>query len=107
MKTISLAEAQSDFTGVLESSQKQRVVITRNGRPCAVLMGVEGYDEEDLRLASAPEFWHMIQERRRKGKSIALAEVEARLRVRARARRTAVRKRASSRPEKAPAVEIE
>lgn len=35
-------------------------------------------DEEDLQLATSPEFWRMIEERRC-GPSIPLAELEARL----------------------------
>jgi hypothetical protein len=44
-----------------------------------VLLGIESYDAEDLRLASSPDFWRMIKERRIRGQSFPLAEVEARL----------------------------
>ena len=54
------------------------MVITRQGKPSAVVLGLESYDEEDLRLAISPEFWNMIQVRRQ-GRSIPLAEVKARL----------------------------
>ena len=79
MKTISIVEARDDLETMLDRSQQERVVITRGGWPCALVVGIESYDAEDVALASSPEFWRMIQERRRKGKSIPLAQVEARL----------------------------
>ena len=56
MKSISVADARSDFEAVLDSAQAERVVITRRGKPSAVVAGIEGYDEEDLALASSPAF---------------------------------------------------
>ena len=79
MKTVSIVEARDDLEAMLNRSQQERVVITRGGRPCALVVGIESYDAEDVALASSPEFWRMIQDRRRKGKSIPLAQVEARL----------------------------
>jgi hypothetical protein len=51
-------------------------VILRRGKPCAVLVGTEDYDSEDLKLASSEDFWRMIRQRRSSGKSVPLAEVE-------------------------------
>ena len=56
-------------------------MISRRGKPCAVLVGIEDYDAEDLRLASSESFWSMIRKRRASGKSVPLAEVEARLAI--------------------------
>ena len=81
MKSISLAEARSDIEAVLDSAQTERVLVTRGGRPSAVIVGIESYDEEDLALARAPEFWRMI-EQRRQGRSISLAQLKARLKAR-------------------------
>ena len=53
-------------------------MISRRGKPCAVLVGIEDYDAEDLKLASSQDFWQMIQRRRTSGNSLPLAEVEAR-----------------------------
>jgi prevent-host-death family protein len=82
MKTLPARELQEHLDAVLESSQKQRIVISRNGKPCAVLIGIQDYDAEDLRLASSPEFWLLIRQRRSEGRSVPLAEVEAQLRTR-------------------------
>ena len=82
MRTISDQEAQGDLQQVLDSAQDERIVITRRGKPAAVVLGLESYDEEDLATASSPEFWRMIESRRREGSSISLAEAKARLAVR-------------------------
>ncbi|MGH7136564.1 MAG: hypothetical protein ACREHD_12550, partial [Pirellulales bacterium] len=47
--------------------------------PCAVLVGIEDYDAEDMRLASSKDFWQMMHDRRTRGRSIPLEEAEARL----------------------------
>jgi prevent-host-death family protein len=81
VKTIPTKRLQSDLDAVLRWAQKERILISRDGKPCAVLVGVEDYDAEDLRLATSPDFWLMIQQRRSQGSSIPLAEVESRLAV--------------------------
>ena len=81
MKTIPAQELRTNLEAVLNSAQAERIVISRRGKPCAVLVGIEDYDAEDLRLASSPDFWEMIRQRRTAGKSIPLAEVEERLGV--------------------------
>jgi len=63
MKTID-AE-QTNLGSSLEDAQKERVVITRGGRPVAVLIGVADLDEEQLALCRNAKFWEMISERRR------------------------------------------
>jgi prevent-host-death family protein len=81
MKTIPAQELRTNLEEVLSSAQAERIVISRRGKPCAVLVGIENYDAEDLRLASSHDFWEMIRQRRTTGKSIPLAEVEERLGV--------------------------
>ncbi len=78
MKAVAAEELQADALAVLNKAQKQRLLIMRNGRPCALIVGLENYDQEDLELARSPEFWSMIRERR-KGPMIPWAEVERRL----------------------------
>lgn len=79
MRRISATDLGANVDDVLDSAQNERIVISRQGRPCAVLVGIEDYDDEDLQLCSSEEFWQMIRERRSTGKSVPLAEVEARL----------------------------
>jgi prevent-host-death family protein len=79
MTSIPAVELQANLDAVLSRAQRERIIISRAGKPCAVLVGIENYDEEDLRWASSQDFWRMIHQRRAQGKSIPLAEVEARL----------------------------
>ena len=79
MKTISVHYAESHMKAVLNSAQKEQIVVTRGGKPSVVIVGVESYDEEDLQLATSPEFWRMI-EKRRLEPSIPLSEIKLRLR---------------------------
>lgn len=79
MKTFTPAEAQSDIEGLLESAQSGKVVIVRNGKPTAVVIGLEDYDAEDAATAGSEEFWRLIRERGSAGGAATLEEVRARL----------------------------
>jgi PHD/YefM family antitoxin component YafN of YafNO toxin-antitoxin module len=79
MKPFTAVQAEADIDKMLDSAQKERIVIMRGGKPSAVVVGVESYDEEDLELAASPEFWRMIETRRQRGTSIPLSELRARL----------------------------
>jgi len=75
MKTIPSTDVKTNLDAVLKSTQHERIMISRGGKPCAVLVGVENYDAEDLQLATSPDFWRMIGQRRAAGKSIPLDQV--------------------------------
>jgi prevent-host-death family protein len=79
MKSIPEKELQADLDSILTRAQSERIVISRRGKPSAVLVGIEDYDTEDLKLASSEGFWRMIRERRASGESIPFAEVETHL----------------------------
>jgi prevent-host-death family protein len=83
MKTISVSQARSDLERVLDAAQKERIVVTRAGKPSVVIVGIESYDAKDRALASSAEFWGMIEQRRR-GRSISLRELKSRLEARER-----------------------
>ena len=76
MKTVAI-EASTLETCVAEAKE-QRVILTRDGQPIALLVAVEGIDEEQIRLASTPEFWSLIEGRRGE-KTISREELERRL----------------------------
>ncbi len=78
MKTINVRDLQKQVRHCLTVSQKEQVIVTRHGKPVAVVTGVEKYDWEDLLLATSPSFWRMIEERR-KEQGIPLAEARRRL----------------------------
>jgi prevent-host-death family protein len=89
MKSVSAAEARRNLEAVLDRAQTERVVVVRGGKPSAVIVGIEGYDAEDLALAKSPGFWQLI-ESRRSGKEIALEDLKARLRNGGRPARKAI-----------------
>jgi prevent-host-death family protein len=65
MKFVGVREAQAQLSGLVDQSQRERIVLTRHGQPIAVLTGVEGKDLEAVLLAQDPEFRRLIDERRR------------------------------------------
>ena len=76
MKTVPLETATLDLC--VAEAQQDRLILTRDGHPVALLMGVDGMDEEQIRLSSSPEFWKLMEERRRQ-KTISREELERRL----------------------------
>lgn len=80
MKQIVLEKA--DLESCVSQAQQERVVILRNGRPVALVVGVEGMDREQLELGSSDKFWELIANRR-KQKRITRAQLEKRLNSRA------------------------
>jgi hypothetical protein len=78
MKETTLEQFAKDLPGTMQAAQRERVLITHNGKPLALVVGVENKDEEDIRLESSPEFWSMIEERRREP-TVRLKDVESEL----------------------------
>ena len=79
MKQISVERA--NLESCVSAAQQERLVLTRKGRPVALLVGVKGLDAEQLDLGSSDKFWKLITQRR-KQKSISRADLERRLRGR-------------------------
>ena len=65
MKTIAVRDLQKQIKQCVDSAQDDRVIITRHGRPAAVLVGVEGTDWETVVVQSDPKFWKLIRASRR------------------------------------------
>jgi len=76
MKQVVLEEA--DLKSWISQAQRERVLIVRKGKPVALIVGVEGMDKEQIELGSSPEFWRLI-EARRKEKTITRAQLERKL----------------------------
>ena len=53
MKTISVRDLQKQIRSVMETAQNDQVVITRNGQPLAVVVGVEGADWETVAVETS------------------------------------------------------
>jgi hypothetical protein len=76
MKTVPMENATLDRC--VAEAQQERVILTRNGDPIALVVGIAGMDEEQVRLGGSPEFWKLIEESRRQ-KTISREELERRL----------------------------
>ncbi len=83
MKTVVLEK--SDLGACVEKAQRERIVVLRNRKPVALIVGVEGFDREQLELGSSDHFWRLI-ESRRKEKTISRDEIERRVKRRLRSR---------------------
>ncbi len=61
MKIASVADVKAHFSTFLKDSKKGPVVVTRNGRPAAVLLSVEDEDElERLAMAYSPKLQKIL-----------------------------------------------
>ena len=66
MKIASVAEVKSQFSAFLKASASGPVVVTKNGRPVAVLVGVEDEDEiERLLMAYSPRLRALLEKSRK------------------------------------------
>ena len=61
MKIVPVAEVKSRFSAYLELCQEAPVIVTKNGRPVAVLLSILEDDElERLVLAHTPKFRRLL-----------------------------------------------
>ncbi len=63
MKTVDSSQFAANVDQYLRDSRSEATVVTQDGRPCAVVQGLD-YDDEQLELVNSSEFWSMIQQRR-------------------------------------------
>ncbi len=79
MKTHTMTEAKNDICSIVRESEKEEVLITRHGRPAAVVIGF--HDEEDwfdYKLENDEKFLRKIARAReeiRKGRYVTLNEL--------------------------------
>ena len=78
MKIASVAEVKSQFSAFLKASEGGPVVVTRNGRPVAAIVGVQDEDEiERLLMAYSPQLRAILERSRqqfREGQSLSEEE---------------------------------
>jgi len=79
MKIVPLAQAKNELSAYVDVAQEDRVLITRHGRPAALLIGVEGEELEDLLTRANPRFWEMIEARGRNSDTMSAVEMRDRL----------------------------
>ncbi|OIN90944.1 MAG: type II toxin-antitoxin system Phd/YefM family antitoxin [Anaerolineae bacterium CG03_land_8_20_14_0_80_58_20] len=74
MRIASVADVKARFSGYLKASEKGPVVVTKNGRPVAMLLSVTDEDEiERMLLAHSPRFQKLLdvaEQQIREGKGI-------------------------------------
>ncbi len=73
MKTLGIEDATLDTC--VRESQGERVLITRGGRPVAMVVGLAELDEDQLQLGASDRFWQLITARR-KQPTVSRAELE-------------------------------
>ena len=78
MKTVTVRDLQKNVKDCVDKAQDDRVVITRHGKPAAVLVGVEGEEWEAVVLQTDPKFWKLIRARRKQS-TISLEQIKTRL----------------------------
>lgn len=76
MKTLGIEQATLD--SCVREAQDDRVLLTRDGRPVAVVVGLAGLDDEQIALGMSDDFWRLITARRQEP-SITRSELERRL----------------------------
>ena len=66
MKIASVAEVKAQFSSFLKASESGPVVVTRNGKPVAVIVGVQDEDEiERLLMAYSPRLQAILEASRK------------------------------------------
>jgi len=81
MKMVNARDLQKKVKECVDLSQRDRVVITRRGKPAAVMVGVEGKDWDDVALQTSSKFWKLIEERRSEP-TMSMKELRTRLKKR-------------------------
>jgi prevent-host-death family protein len=81
MRAVNARELQKKIKECVDMSQQDQVVITRRGKPAAVMVGVEGKDWEEVVLQTSATFWKLIEERRRES-TVSMRELRTRLKKR-------------------------
>ncbi len=74
MRIASVADVKAKFSGYLKASEQGPIVVTKNGRPVALLLSVTDEDEiERMLLAHSPKFQSILdvaEQQIRDGKGI-------------------------------------
>jgi len=82
VKTIELSGATGSLSEYARKARKEGLVLTRRGRPVAVLVPVDSADVESLSLSTNPDFLAIIERSRTRckpGSGISTDEMRRRL----------------------------
>jgi prevent-host-death family protein len=62
MRIASVASVKAKFSGYIKASKSGPIVVTKNGKPVAVLLAMQDEDEiERMILAYSPKFQRILQ----------------------------------------------
>lgn len=79
MKRIALSEIKDQLSKYLRMAQKDRVLITRHGKPAGILIGFKDEDDWfDYRLENDPRFLERVERARNSlnaGKGVRLEDI--------------------------------
>jgi prevent-host-death family protein len=77
-KSLTLRYVKANLSKIVNELPSERsVVITKNGRPCAVLFPVtEDTDIESMALAQNKEFWQLMDRAHKEGVKKGFAKIE-------------------------------
>jgi prevent-host-death family protein len=91
MKRVPLSEVKDDLSRYVQLAAREEIVVTRHGRPAAVLIGFEDDDDWfDYQLEHDPRFIARMEAARRSleaGRGISIEEVRAQLGLTTKSRR--------------------
>lgn len=83
MKTASMGQVKSQFSAFVKACESGPIIVTRNGKPVAVLVGVEDENEiERVLMANSPRLQAIIAKSRqsiREGRGVPRDELWRRL----------------------------
>jgi antitoxin (DNA-binding transcriptional repressor) of toxin-antitoxin stability system len=63
MRTVDIQHTSLD--ACIADAQSERIVVTSGGSPVALVVGVQGLDDEQIQRGSSDEFWKLIADRRK------------------------------------------
>ncbi len=60
MKKIELEQAQGSLADYIKNTESEGIIISRQGKPIAILISVENLDEETVRLSLNSDFINIL-----------------------------------------------
>jgi len=67
MNIAPLADVKARFSAYIQKIQTEPVIVTKNGRPVAIMMGISDQDDlERILLAASPRFQALLDEAERR-----------------------------------------
>jgi len=78
LKIVGSRQAKAALSQCLDQAQRCRILVTKHGKPAALLVGVRGESLEQILLGSDPDIWKLLEARRRSRATITQDDLEQR-----------------------------